>query len=396
MSSELAEVDPADPGPGQLAVSIEAAPINPSDLNLIRGVYGVRPELPAALGAEGVGRVIAVGDGVDRSRVGTRVLVVPTLEQATWREQAVLDERNAVPVDLDGDPLQLAMLGINPITAYCLLHGYVKLAPGAWVAQTGASSATAGYVLALAKHAGLRTLNVVRRAESVKPLLDAGADVVLVEGADLTERAADAIGDASLELIIDAVGGEPVAQLASLLKIGGQIISYTARARQPLSIPVVDLIFRGLSVHGYWLNLWLQRTPRDTVAQTYHELAALVADGTLAAPVEATYALADYREAIAHAARSDRNGKVLFALRESAGRATAWGYGAEMSPGSAARASRKGSPLPRITEWTTAPSSSMSTTCALCSGSGTPISASSAASSRSIPSLCATTTGAAG
>ena len=193
------------------------------------------------------------------------------------------------------------------------LHGYVKLAPGAWVAQTGASSATAGYVLALAKHGGLRTLNVVRRAESLKPLLDAGADVVLVEGADLTEQAADAIGDAPI-VILDAVAGEPVAQLASLLKIGGQIISYTARARQPLSIPVVDLIFRGLSVHGYWLNLWLQRTPQDTVAQIYRELAALVADGTLSAPVEATYALANYREAIAHAARSDRHGKVLFAL----------------------------------------------------------------------------------
>jgi NADPH:quinone reductase-like Zn-dependent oxidoreductase len=63
-----------------------------------------------------------------------------------------------------------------------------------WIAQTGASSATAGYVVALARHAGLRTLNVVRRPESVKPLLDAGADVVLVEGADLTDRAADAIG----------------------------------------------------------------------------------------------------------------------------------------------------------------------------------------------------------
>ncbi len=116
-------------------------------------------------------------------------------------------------------------------------------------------------------------------------------------------------------MILDAVGGEPAAQLASLLKIGGQIISYTARARQPLSIPIADLIFRGLSVHGYWLNLWLQRTPRETVVQTYHELATLVDDGTLAAPIAATYALADYREAIAHAARSDRNGKVLFALR---------------------------------------------------------------------------------
>ena len=90
---DLAEVDPADPGPGQVAVSIEAAPINPSDLNLIRGIYGVRPELPAALGAEGVGRVIAVGDGVDGSRVGTRVLVIPTLEQATWREQMSCSSR---------------------------------------------------------------------------------------------------------------------------------------------------------------------------------------------------------------------------------------------------------------------------------------------------------------
>jgi NADPH:quinone reductase-like Zn-dependent oxidoreductase len=311
---QIAEVDFPDPGPGQLVVSIEAAPINPSDLNLIRGVYGVRPVLPAALGAEGVGRVTAVGEGVDRSRVGTRVLIVPTLEQATWCERTVLDERNTVSVDPESDPLQLAMLGINPITAHSLLHGYAKLAAGAWVAQTGASSATAGYVLALAKHAGLRTLNVVRRAETVKPLLAAGADVVLVEGADLTERAADAIGNASLELILDAVAGEPVAQLASLLKIGGQIIAYTARARQPLSIPVVDLIFRGLTVNGFWVNLWLQRTPRDTVAQIYRELATLVGDGTLSAPIEATYGLADYREAIASATRNDRRGKVLFAV----------------------------------------------------------------------------------
>ena len=64
----------------------------------------------------------------------------------------------------------------------------------------------------------------------------------------------------------------------------------------------------------YWLNNWLASTPRATVAQTYRELAALVADGTLAAPIEATYPLSDYREAIAHAARNDRSGKVLFAL----------------------------------------------------------------------------------
>src|SRR6476620_885538 len=85
---ELTEIEPDDPGPGQLAVAIEAAPINPSDLMLIKGIYGAHPELPAALGAEGIGRVVAVGEGVDQSRIGTRVLVVPTLEQTTWRQQA--------------------------------------------------------------------------------------------------------------------------------------------------------------------------------------------------------------------------------------------------------------------------------------------------------------------
>src|SRR5258708_10894583 len=94
---ELAEIGRADPGPGQLGVAIEAAPINPSDLTLIKGVYGVRPKLPAALGAEGVGRVIAVGDGVDASRVGERVLVVPNLEQATWRQRTVPHQPHPPP-----------------------------------------------------------------------------------------------------------------------------------------------------------------------------------------------------------------------------------------------------------------------------------------------------------
>jgi NADPH:quinone reductase-like Zn-dependent oxidoreductase len=313
---ELAEAAPADPGPGQVAVEIEAAPINPSDLLLIAGVYGVRPSLPAALGAEGVGRIVAVGGDVDGSRVGERVLVVPRLTHATWREQTIVDEGDVVPVDPDADALQLAMLGINPVTAHAILHDYVKLEPGAWVAQTGASSATAGYLVALAGHAGLRTLNVVRRESSVQPLLDAGADVVLVEGDDLREQAADAIGDARIELLADAVGGGLAARLTPLMKTRAPIVSYTARERDPLGIPVADLIFRGLSIHGFWLKHWLDSTPRATVAQTYRELAALVADGTLSAPVDATYALEDHRAAIGHAAQNGRTGKVLFTLGE--------------------------------------------------------------------------------
>lgn len=311
---EVAELQPRDPGPRDVVVKLEAAPINPSDLMLIRGFYGVHPELPAALGAEGVGRIVAVGEDVDGSRLGERVVILPTLEQTTWREETVLNERNAIAVDPDADALQLAMLGINPITAYAMLHGYANLEAGAWVAQTGASSATGRYINALAKQAGLRTLNVVRRQESAQALLDASADSVLVSGEDLDKQAAEVLGGAPIELILDAVGGETTRQLASLTEPGAAIVSYAALDRTHVLVSPGDLIYRGLSIHGFWLLNWLRDTPGPTIAQTYSELAALVAAGTLSAPVAATYTLEEYEAAIAHATKDGdgRNGKVLF------------------------------------------------------------------------------------
>ena len=73
---ELIEAAPLEPGAGRVLVALEAAPINPSDLMLITGRYGVRPPLPAALGAEGVGRIVAVGPTVDLVRIGERILIV--------------------------------------------------------------------------------------------------------------------------------------------------------------------------------------------------------------------------------------------------------------------------------------------------------------------------------
>ena len=67
----------------------------------------------------------------------------------------------------DADPLQLAMLGINPATASLLLNRYVALRSGDWIGQTAANAAVGQYIIALAKRAGVKTLNVVRRHEAV-------------------------------------------------------------------------------------------------------------------------------------------------------------------------------------------------------------------------------------
>jgi NADPH:quinone reductase-like Zn-dependent oxidoreductase len=314
-SAALVEIESSPPARGQVAVAIEAAPINPSDLLLIAGVYGYRPPLPAPLGAEGVGRIVAVGEGVDAGRVGERVVIIPTLRQGTWREQTLVDESDVVAVDPEADPLQLAMIGINPITAYVILNDFARLEPGAWVAQTGAGSAVGRYVIALARRAGLRTLNVVRRPGAVQELLDAGADSVVVSDDTLAQQVAAALGGQPISLVLDQIGGEPVSVLAGSLTLGGAIVSYAALDRgKPVAVSPQDLIYRSISVHGWWLKNWLSSTPATEITETYARVAALVGDGTLSAPVDAVYALEDHRAALSHAKRFGRTGKVLFSL----------------------------------------------------------------------------------
>ena len=308
---ELVETESPEPGPGQVVVALEAAPINPSDLLLITGHYGYRPSLPAALGAEGVGRIVAVGHGVDPVRIGERVLIVPTMRDGTWQDQTVIDETGVVPVDSEADALQLAMLGINPLTADLLLR-CADVPPGAWVAQTGANSAVGRYVIALARQAGVRTLNVVRRPEVAEELLEIGADAVVVSGPDLEEQVEKVLGDERIALLLDPIGGDAVDPLTAWLGFGATVVSYGAMSRAPLVLSVPSLIFGDVRVRGFWLNHWLENSSSDEIGAAYTRLAALVADGTLHAPVAATYPLDQYRDALAHAAESGRDGKVLF------------------------------------------------------------------------------------
>ena len=158
-------------GQEDVLVSMEAAPLNPSDFLFVRGNYGIRPAFPSSLGAEGVGRVAQTGSKIKVTLRGKRVLILPTYEQGTWADQVVVPVRNIVPMNDEADPLQLSMIGINPATAYLLLNRYVSLMPGDWIGQTAANSAVGQYIIALAKLAGVKTVNVVRRegaAEQVR------------------------------------------------------------------------------------------------------------------------------------------------------------------------------------------------------------------------------------
>jgi NADPH:quinone reductase-like Zn-dependent oxidoreductase len=309
---ELKTVSEPILGEEDVLVSMEAAPINPSDFLLVRGIYGVRPNFPFSLGAEGVGRVTQTGSKVDIALRGKRVLILPTSEQGTWADQVVVPLRNLVPMSDEADPLQLSMIGINPATAYLLLHRYVSLMPGDWIGQTAANSALGQYIIALAKLAGVKSVNVVRREDAAEQVRQWGGDRVVQQGDNLHQDIEDALDGKKLSLVLDGVGGAPVGELARSVKTGGSIVVYAMVSGQFPGISPKDFIYRDLSIHGFWLINWIRNAPRTEIQEVYRKLGDLVAEGSLSAAVEDVYPLEHFKKALEHSLTSRRAGKILF------------------------------------------------------------------------------------
>ncbi len=299
--------DVGAPAAGEVVIALEASPINPSDLLMITGGYGYRPRLPAIMGTEGVGRVVAVGAGVKHLREGDRTLV-PFMHPA-WAERIKTATPWLRPLP-PGDISQFAMMGVNPPTAYLLLTDFVKLPRGSWVIQNGANSGVGRATVAIAKSLGLRTVNVVRRSEVVAEMKTLGGDVVLVDGSDLAKRVAAETGNAPIALALDGVSDTSPMHLMNCLSERGVLVSYGVMSRKPMVVQPGSLIYKKQTMRGFWLLHWYQSAKPDEITVMFDHLAPLIAAGTIASPVVATYRFDQVREAITKAAQS--GGKVLF------------------------------------------------------------------------------------
>ena len=299
--------DPGSPGAGEIVVDMEFSPINPSDLVLMRGLYGVKPQLPSPVGYEGVARVTKIGSGVTGLKEGDRV-VFPR-GTTTWLTRSKIKADGLFALPANADPQQLSMLMVNPPTAYLMLTEYVALKKGDWVIQSAGNSAVGRAVIAIARQMGIHTVSVVRRPELVEELKKLGADVVLVEGPDLAKRVREATDKAKIMLALDSVGGAGLMPLNDCLANGGTLVAYGVMSGGPGPFFTAPNIFRDLTLKGFWLLNWFNKNPARIV-EVQKKMAGWIADGTIYTPVEATYPLTESKAAISHAAKG--TGKILF------------------------------------------------------------------------------------
>ena len=305
---EIQDFSPRQPEAGEVLVRILAAPINPADLNTIEGTYGVKLDLPATPGVEGCGEVVT--SGASAFQPGDHVIFLRRAD--TWATHTTVAAGSLFKLPPGIDPLQAAMLKVNPATAWRLLHGIEAAAKSDWIVQNAGNSAVGRCVIQLARDLGIHTISFVRRPELMDELHALGADHVFLDDDDGLAAAKSALGGAKAALAFNAVGGESALRVMKLLREGGSHITYGAMGRKPLTLPNGLLIFRDIRVRGLWVTRWVENAPAAEVHAVYQDLATRVAAGRLVQPVDSTFPLDKYHQALARLDAPERAGKVLF------------------------------------------------------------------------------------
>ncbi|XP_055253838.1 enoyl-[acyl-carrier-protein] reductase, mitochondrial isoform X3 [Moschus berezovskii] len=236
---ELKNLELAAVGGSDVHVKMLAAPINPSDINMIQGNYGLLPQLPAVGGNEGVGQVVAVGSSVTGVKPGDWVIPAnPGL--GTWRTEAVFGEEELITVPSDIPLQSAATLGVNPCTAYRMLVDFEQLQPGDSIIQNASNSGVGQAVIQIAAALGLRTINVLRD------------------------------------------------------RPGGTMVTYGGMAKQPVIASVSQLIFKDLKLRGFWLSQWKKDHSPDQFKELILLLCDLIRRGQLTPPACSEVPLQDY------------------------------------------------------------------------------------------------------
>lgn len=303
---EVADV--GAPAAWEVVVDIHAFPINAADLAMMAGRYGTLPKLPSTIGMEAVGVVSAVGKTVRHLAVGDRVVL---LANNNWSERRKVPATTVHKVPEDISMLQLAMLKVNPGTAFLLLTHLGKLSPGDWVLQSAPLGTVGECVIQMAKSRGIRTVNLVRDQEEKCRVLMAGGDAAVELGPEIRARVKKAIGRDVLTTAFDAVGGDGVAQIAECLCENGTIINYGMLSGEPCVIAPEQVIFRGISLVGFWLSKVLNRLTYEDRTAMFDSVCEMVQTGTLRMSVDSCYRIEDIEAALQKAERPGRRGKVM-------------------------------------------------------------------------------------
>lgn len=303
---EVIDRDRPEPGAGQVRVRLVLSPIHNHDLMTIKGVYGVKPTLPAVPGTEALGIVDALGAGVSTLAVGQRVMGGAN---EAWAEYYLADAARLIPVPEGVDDETACQLVSMPLSAKMLLAD-LHVQAGDWIIQNAANGAVGKLLNQFAQAAGIHVVNLVRRDEAVEEMKALGFDNTVSTASENWREAVKALtGGAPIVRGLDSIGGDGPEALLSMAADGAEIISFGNLSGRKITLSSDMILFKQASVRGFWGAK--PRASAETIGRMIGELVSDAANGKLKLRVDGVFSLEQVREAVAASVEPGRSGKVV-------------------------------------------------------------------------------------
>ncbi len=308
----IGEIDEPQPGPGELAVRVEAAGVNFIDIYQRRGTYPL--ELPAVLGLEGAGEVIAVGEGVDRFTSGDRVAW--SGELGSYAEQHVVPADRAVSVPDGVETATAAAVMLQGMTAHYLACSTFPLEAGNTALVHAGAGGVGHLLIQVAKRRGARVLTTVSTDEKGELARQSGADeVIRYTETDFAAAVAD-LTDSGVDVVYDSVGADTFERSLDSLRPRGYMVLYGASSGPVAAFDPQILNQKG-SLFLTRPSLFQYVATRDELDWRARELFDWIAAGELEVRIDRSWPLGEAAEAHRYLEGRRSKGKLLLEPRIS-------------------------------------------------------------------------------
>lgn len=299
------------PEPGEVLVAVDAAVVSHLDATIAGGEFPIRPARPYVPGVEGSGRVVAVGRDVDPAAFaddaggnGVQVRLygagIGVRRPGTWAKYVAVPATSVRRVPSGLDPLQAAAIGSSSLTAWSSLFDVGGFTPDQRLGVTGATGAVGSLVVSLARAAGGQLVRAFSRAAPQSDgVVEGQRFEPLVPGSDETDRVA------SLDLLVDTIGGAGLADRVHWVRPGGTVVlvGYTAGEKVTIDLPAL------FSADVRLLPVNMMRRSA-AAAGIFDDLLGQAAAGSIKVPVE-QIAFADIPAALGRLARGEHRGRLV-------------------------------------------------------------------------------------
>jgi NADPH2:quinone reductase len=290
-----------------VVIEAEAIGVNYPDGLLVQGLYQVKPPTPFVPGMEVAGKVVAVGEGVTKFKVGDRVAALSTL--GAYAERVGADESTVMklPDGISSADACALMCGYG--TSHHALKQRAQLKPGETLCVLGAAGATGIAAIQIGKVMDARVIGVASTPEKREIAKQAGADVVLGYE-NLKDTLKEATGGKGVDVGYDPVGGDAFDALVRGMGWNGRLLIIGFASGKIPQFPVNLALVKGFSLVGVFWGSFTQKEPAEYQANM-RELIGWHLAGKVKPVIEGIYPLSDAPAILTRVLGRGASGKLI-------------------------------------------------------------------------------------